>query len=593
MSDIVRNLHVSLNLSPAHRNLRFVGWVLLLTALHSAPAFAQQTLVITEIMYAPAAGKPEWVEVHNPGTTTVDIAGWMLKDATAALPVITAASRQVPAGGYLVIARDTSIRSQFPSVADRLCVMEKLPSLNNSGDDLFLFRPDSSASDSLHFTSSWGGGGGRSLERVSPLRSGNNAANWASCQSPGLATPGERNSVSALDDDVAVVNPQLEGTGIAVTVVNRGVREARDVELALFLDRNLDSAGAAEEELARVRARALHPDDSERILFPGVAAVPGVSRFLLQADFPADQRRSDNAVFLTVRNALPAGTLRINEIMYDPLEGDAEWIECINTGSTPLDVHGFLISDAPAVDGKRAYRTLTRVSAPVPAGGFLVIASDSTVLTRFPELASPSQGVALAFPGSGGLSLSNGGDEVLIADPGGHPLDSLRYAADWHNPNVITTKGRSLERLNPAFPSMLRANWTTCTEPRGGSPGRTNSVFTGLPSLADRRETALSFAPNPFSPDGDGVEDACVISWTLPWKSGQVRMRVFDTRGRMVRTITSAEPGGGNGRIPWDGRDDQGRRLAIGMYVVLLEASDERLVEAAVAKGVVVVASRL
>jgi len=42
-------------------------------------------LMITEIMYDPASSEPdwEWVELHNPGTTTVDLAGYVMDDSNS------------------------------------------------------------------------------------------------------------------------------------------------------------------------------------------------------------------------------------------------------------------------------------------------------------------------------------------------------------------------------------------------------------------------------------------------------------------------------------------------------------------------------
>jgi hypothetical protein len=54
--------------------------------------------------------------------------------------------------------------------------------------------------------------------------------------------------------------------------------------------------------------------------------------------------------------------------------------------------------------------------------------------------------------------------------------------------------------------------------------------------------------------------------------SGSPRIRVYDLRGRLVRTIAS--PGGGPGwsTVVWDGRDDAGGPVAPGVYVALVQA---------------------
>jgi hypothetical protein len=72
----------------------------------------------------------------------------------------------------------------------------------------------------------------------------------------------------------------------------------------------------------------------------------------------------------------------------------------------------------------------------------------------------------------------------------------------------------------------------------------------------------LAGRPNParhamtIAHDGDGDPRARVVA--------------HDLRGRRVRTWTV---GGQAGRLTWDGTDDQGRRLAAGVYILRLEAN--------------------
>lgn len=52
---------------------------------------------------------------------------------------------------------------------------------------------------------------------------------------------------------------------------------------------------------------------------------------------------------------------------------------------------------------------------------------------------------------------------------------------------------------------------------------------------------------------------------------GPVLLRVFDARGRVVRTLLSADVGLGERNITWNGRDDGGDPVAAGTYHVRLE----------------------
>ncbi len=69
--------------------------------------------------------------------------------------------------------------------------------------------------------------------------------------------------------------------------------------------------------------------------------------------------------------------------------------------------------------------------------------------------------------------------------------------------------------------------------------------------------------PNPFNP-------ATTLPFTL-YASGAVRLRVFDLRGRLVRTLLDASLPAGAHSVVWNGLDDAGRPAASGIYWCRLE----------------------
>jgi len=71
--------------------------------------------------------------------------------------------------------------------------------------------------------------------------------------------------------------------------------------------------------------------------------------------------------------------------------------------------------------------------------------------------------------------------------------------------------------------------------------------------------------PNPFNPE-------VAIGYTLA-AAGPVSLEVFDGRGRRVRTLHDGPQDAGGHRVVWRGRDDDGRPLASGTYLVRLRAA--------------------
>jgi len=186
-------------------------------------------------------------------------------------------------------------------------------------------------------------------------------------------------------------------------------------------------------------------------------------------------------------------------------------------------------------------------------------------------------------------TVAEDGDVIVVKDAAGSTIDSFAYDPAMHHPYVLDVRGRSLERIRESSPTNERSNWSTASGPSGGSPGRRNTIaVTELPSAA-----VTTISPNPFSPDNDGWEDYCVIGVELPFPASAMRVRVFDTRGRKVRTLAAAENVGAQSHIIWNGLDDRCLRVPVGPYVVLVEATDPQSGAHLVYQSIVVVGRRL
>ncbi len=68
--------------------------------------------------------------------------------------------------------------------------------------------------------------------------------------------------------------------------------------------------------------------------------------------------------------------------------------------------------------------------------------------------------------------------------------------------------------------------------------------------------------PNPFNP-------ATRLDFALA-KAGSVELAIFDLNGRRVRTLISAHLDAGDHRRIWDGRAEDGRLAASGVYLYQL-----------------------
>ncbi|MBK8164360.1 MAG: hypothetical protein IPK64_00195 [bacterium] len=72
--------------------------------------------------------------------------------------------------------------------------------------------------------------------------------------------------------------------------------------------------------------------------------------------------------------------------------------------------------------------------------------------------------------------------------------------------------------------------------------------------------------PNPFNP-------STCIEYDVPVQT-QVRVRIFDVTGRLVREIAGRDHAPGTYKIVWNGDDEQGRSVPAGVYFCRVDAAD-------------------
>ena len=159
-------------------------------------------VVINEIMYRPASGMSEWVELENTSADSCDLRGWTVCDATGSKRPVSRSHFRLAGGGFAVLAKDTAaFREEFPSCRVPLMSPEGgWPSLNDTdrggiADILELSDSGGVLVERVVYHDLLGSERGRSIERISPdVCSARPGGIWHRCAARSRATPGKENS---------------------------------------------------------------------------------------------------------------------------------------------------------------------------------------------------------------------------------------------------------------------------------------------------------------------------------------------------------------------------------------------------------------
>ena len=523
-------------------------------------------LIVNEIYYAPPQNDLEFVEIFNVSPDTLDLCDVSIADNTADPISICSGSHPVVPGGYGVTARDSiALNSAFPTI-EPLSPFS-WPALNNSGDSVRLLSGETLLEE-VSYVSSWGGQG-VSLERRDPAGPTESPFNWGSSLDPAGASPGRQNSLFARDTSP----PQMIFAELTSLITIMAIwNEAIEVPPASsFRVGNLRPESVEQLDASTL---LLHFDvdiDAQELTAAGITDLTGniqtEDRFPLA--FPPSR-----------------GELVINEIMYEPradpfdrFPDQPEYVELFNPSNRRLSLRSLTLTgqvdEAGATDSLRSDIPYP-ILEPDGYAVFYAAASDpgaSSLFDAFPSLSASSSPYSLLPIEASSLRLTNSGGFIRISTSKEPILDETIYSPDWHHPNLDETRGIALERRTGNVDSFIQDNWSSSASPEGGTPGQPNSIRFKQTS-SETPSSTLQLDPNPFSPNSDGLDDVLAINLTFDTAPRLVSLRIFDARGRLVRTLSAGTLAGSTSNYFWDGHSEDARLLPPGIYIVFVEILD-------------------
>ena len=542
---------------------------------HVISEIAPQEITINEFLANPGDDQCEFIELVNMSSSPINLRGISISGALR--KVTFSRDFVVFPDDYYVVAQDSSFFDFFLVPLKKVLVPDKWLILNNISGKIVLLSPSKDVIDSLVYTEDWNVVHGKSLEKALPGLPSYYKESWDICRDEKGATPGCHNSITPYQFDISIdsvlTTDTLKGGRYSVKlfVSNKGLNECKHAEILI------NSEGNVGKDMSSyvIGVDNLVPGKSEVYDVEISGLQSGINRFCAFVNWEEDLNKGNDTLFFEIVVPFPKGCLLLSEFMAAPqsdMDYQTEFIELYNASSEKICMSDWYLSDSDK--DKKVKLNTDRCILP---DSFIVIAGDSTIL-NYPGLDTGKVIIIDKFP-----SLNNVEDEILLYDVSMQVIDSLRYDKEWG-----VESGKSMERVSFKNANTV-FNWKVSRSQYGCTPGNENSVALKI-EMADY---GIKIYPNPFTPDGDGVNDAAGIHFKLPFSEAIMDVAIYDLVGRLIYIPAKNLPVSSEGTVYWDGSSRYTDKARVGMYIVRVNVRQPSTGKSTVYISTVILAGKL
>ncbi len=503
------------------------------------------TILINEFMSAPNNDQSEFVELF--AFRNLDMVEWSISDNH--FDPVLLNTIFVSSGDFIVVLSDSNMMDILDGNA-HLFFPFNFPSLNNSGDGIYLFDHTASVIDSLNYDDEWPLTSERSTEKIRQSYTSNGSSNWLLADENISMTPGAKNSVLVLDVDGMIIQDSITYSPIPpfpdsivtilIPIVNAGV-ESFDGTFSIEMN---------DDEIGDGTIPMISMGDTIIIESKIVSSISGLHSISIILDIIDDGNYENNIATFLLPVRYLFGSVLVNEFFPLPDSTESEFVEIIP--QTNVNIYNWTIRDLGGAKGVLPNLDLSAFT-------YCLITDDSSFLNIIPDTS------ILILPGNGLPGLNNSSETIYILDHTESVIDSLQYNENWS-----LMDSRSVEKYRITDTSNEPNNWGISVGEVGKTPGFQNSLFfSDLPSKG-----SVAISPDPFSPDGDGIDDELTITYSLPYLGAAIRWEIIDMAGRVIAKPYYNYQVGQNGKLTWNGKRDNGKSARIGIYVMKISFQD-------------------
>ena len=526
---------------------------------------SEYDIVINEIMADPnpVVGLPEWeyVELYNTTEFGIDLKDWQIQiganDNTFDNFVLAP-------HGYVVLCHNDAV-AELREFGD--CIGFSSFSVGNSSSAMYLYSKEGVLISRVNFSNVWyhdpdKDNGGWSVEQIDPLNPCAGASNWTASEDASGGTPGRINSVNGENN----VQPQVERVSMFGNQI-----------VQLWFDQQMNPADLLEPQHFLVEETGEHPqltiinplDGTYVELHFDQGFTEGVVYTLLingVTNCVGSTIEADTRVLFGIPNEIAEGEILINEILFDPIAPGVDYVELYNNTDKTFDFSNLMlgiIKESFPNPADTTLKEITEESRLFLPHTYVLLSTYSEIVGQQYDCPTDNFVQMASFP-----SYANAGGTAVLMGKDGTVVDQMYYSEKMHYPLLKVTKGVALERVSFDQSSMATDNWHSAAESvHFGTPGQPNSMM----QSAEPSNDEISIGPDIFSPDGDGFDDACFINYRFDEAGYTMNIYIFNVAGQLIRHLAKGELVGQEGSVLWNGLDNNGNKVPVGVYVVVTE----------------------
>jgi hypothetical protein len=532
-----------------------------------AQVASRNDIVINELMAdpSPQLGLPnnEWIELRNTSSTAFNLLGWRIGDATGQSGPMP--SYNLLPDSFVVVCTGSAIAAM--SVYGPAIAVTSFPSLDNTGDVIYLRSPQNRIIHAVSYSDAWYQNelkkdGGWSLEMIDPENPCSGFTNWKASTDLKGGTPAKKNAVEASNADETA--PQL-----------LRAYATDSVSISLIFDEPLDSLQAA-------TAGNYSISDGIGIPQSSITIAPAFDKVSLRLNTPINRNKvytitasaitdckgnligTKNTTRVGLNETADSLDIVINEILFNPGSNGTDYVEMYNRSKKIIDLKQTYIANRNTAGIISSIKQLSAENYLFFPQDFMVITEDPAIVKRDFITQNMDAFVTIAsLP-----SFNDDEGNAIILNAQGKVTDEFKYDEKWHFKLIDNREGVALERIDYHAATQNQDNWHSAASSVGyGTPTYKNSQY----RLDLQVQGTITITPEIVSPDNDGLDDFATVDYLFPEAGYVANITIFDANGRAVRYLQRNALFGVKGSFRWDGLGEKFQQLPVGIYIVFTE----------------------